>query len=116
VLLGESMVQGVKNLNVGTGNGASAGRAALKVQAAHYVTVNYTVGNNYTITPTNNAIDYHASFTGTNVLSLDNNDARGVVVDGSNVITYGPERPDLFTADGDTFGIRVIDHALNSAK
>lgn len=112
VLLGKSMKFGIKNIGVGSGNGASQNKDELKIQSSHYITSGYTIGNLYTITSSNNAIYYHSSFSGSNIISIEANDGRIVVGTTSNLIIYGPTRPDLFVSDGDTFAIRVLDYAL----
>ncbi|VVB58757.1 Uncharacterised protein [Candidatus Anstonella stagnisolia] len=114
-VFGDGVANGVPRLGAGTGAGATANRAALNVRASHYVTAGFTVGNTYTILSSSQSINYHTAFSGTSILSMDNNFGRIVVGNSTRFIMYGPSRPDLFVANGDTFGVRVLDFALNNS-
>ena len=114
VLTSTAIKFGISNLNVGSGNGVQNTRSALHVQASHYVTTGFTVGTNVTISTSSQSIDYHTSFTGTNVLTVDNDLTGGTVIDGGNVITYGANEPASFNSNGNLIATRILDYALSN--
>jgi|GEM_PF-2744717 len=112
LLLGQAMKYGVTNLGAASGNSGAHSRNALKVQIDHYITTGYAIYGYYNVTVSSWDIYYHPSFTAMSILSMDESDDRTVVGDAGYIVTYGPTRPDGFTADGNAFATRVIDHAL----
>jgi len=114
-LLGDAMDNGIPRLGAGTGGGNTANRAAVEVHIANYITTGFTVNTDYTILSSSSSINYHTAFAGTDVLAMDNNDGRLVSGIHTNLITFGPSRPDLFNANGNTFATRILDYALNNS-
>ncbi len=118
VLLGNSMQYGPKQLGYADSNGQESSAKNIKIQKEHYITQGYTVGDTYDILTKNSNIRYVKNFNGDNLASMaskvwQNNDDEVVIGNATGMVMYGPERPDRFNSNGDTFATRVLDWAFN---
>ncbi len=114
-LLGISMQNGVSGLSFGTGNGQSTSISSLNITASHTVTNGFTLNSLVTIDSGNSPMYYHDSFTGTKIAASESDSTKGIIIEGTKVITYGPTRPDTFNSNGDTIATRVLDYAITNS-
>ncbi|MEM2963224.1 MAG: hypothetical protein QXN01_01900, partial [Candidatus Anstonellales archaeon] len=116
ILLGKAFIYGGMNLNLTTSTSSSISRDALIVITSHPVTSGYAINNEYATTTSNAAIYYNTRYRGTNILSIEGYPTRTVTAEHERVISFGVSRPDILTADGETFVSRIINYSIANSR
>ncbi|MFH2105776.1 MAG: hypothetical protein ABII22_00820 [Candidatus Micrarchaeota archaeon] len=111
VLLANALQRGPQNLGLTGSTGNQQSRNEMEIITAHNITTGYTVGIQYTIQNSNQNIYYNNNLV-TNIGAMETGSTRTMLGENSRILTYGPTRPDIFNADGNTFATRVLDWAL----
>ncbi|MEM3610258.1 MAG: hypothetical protein QW076_05155 [Candidatus Anstonellales archaeon] len=116
ILLGQGLQYGIKNLNVGTGNGNSVNGNSIKINSNHYVSNGFNIGQNYQISSSSQCIYYHTAMSGQNIASYTSATNQVTIGNPSYVLTFGTCDASLLNTNGNILLTRIIDYALMNSN
>jgi hypothetical protein len=120
VLLADAVEEGPNSLGYSASVGAADGENEIGiVNNSHYITSGFSIGRLIILGSSEvnwrNTDDLGGTILADGMKANKQETGEPVLDDATNLITWGPTRPDSFNSNGDTITTRILDYALNAS-